>query len=150
MAKLRDIAGPSTTSRIAAAILRIWMKPVRFWTAENPNDSAIRLFVGIGAWHTEKRSDLDERIQAAQEAGQIDTLIGQRAGNVAHLALAARLMDRPQDAIRAGEIAQSILSLPELAPERKRSARIAAGLAAVATGDVQEVMEHWGLSLDIT
>jgi DNA-binding CsgD family transcriptional regulator len=112
--------------------------------SHNPDDSSIRLFVGIGAWLTERRTDLDHLIQAAQEAGQIDPLTGQRAANVAYLALAARLMDRPQDAIRAGEIARSILSLPILILGDEASARIAAGLAAVATGDVQEAGEHYG------
>ena len=108
-----------------------------------PNDTAYGLLVGIGAWHTEERSDIDERFQAAQEEGQTAPLLSQRTSNTVFMALAARVMDRPRDAIRAGEMARSILSAPNLTPENEEKARIAAGLAAVAAGDTENAREHY-------
>ena len=110
---------------------------------EAPDDTVIRLTVGIGAWHTDKRSGLDELVQAAQEAAQNVPLVRQRAANLARLAMAARLMDRPQDAIRAAEMARSLLSLPKVTSLIEVSARVTAGLAAVATGEAQEAMDHY-------
>ena len=108
-----------------------------------PNDTAYGLLVGIGAWHTEERSDIDERFQAAQEEGQTAPLLFQRTSNILYMALAARLMDRPRDASRAGEMARSVLSTPRLIPENEEKARIAAGLAAVAAGDAENAREHY-------
>jgi len=110
---------------------------------ENPSDSVIRLIVGMGAWHAERQSDLEARIQAAKETGLTSPVMHQRSSSARFLALAARLMDRSGDATQAGEIGRSLLSMPRLTPENEANARIAAGLAAVATGDAQEATEHY-------
>ncbi|MCH8909878.1 MAG: AAA family ATPase [Chloroflexi bacterium] len=111
--------------------------------SDHPNDSVIRLKNAIGAWHTEERSDINERFQAAWEESQIAPTLWQRVGNIHYLAWAAYIMDRPRDAIRAGEMARSNLSAPRLAPWNERPARIAAGLAAIAAGDAGEAKEHY-------
>lgn len=111
---------------------------------ENPGDAVQLMLVGIGEWHAGKRSNVETRIRAAQLDARTGPLLLQRVNNLRYLALAARLMDRTSDAIRAGEMARSILSIPELTPADEANVRIAAGLAAVATGDAQEVAEHYG------
>ena len=109
---------------------------------ESPGDTVKLMLVGIGAWHAGKRSGLDKRIHAAQEDARTGPLLLQRVNNLRYLALAARLMDSPADAISAGEIARSILSTTEITPADEANARIAAGLAAVVTGDAKEAAEH--------
>lgn len=111
---------------------------------ENPGDTVQLMLVGIGEWHAGKRSNVETRIRAAQLDARTGPLLFQRVNNLRYLALAALLMDRTSDAIRAGEMARSILSIPELTPADEANVRIAAGLAAVATGDAQEVAEHYG------
>ena len=108
-----------------------------------PNDSVIRLLIGIGAWHTGTPSDLDDLMRTTREAGRTEPQVRQRVDNVVYLALAARLMDRPQEAIWAGEMARSILSLPKLTRNSEAIIRMAAGLAAVTSGDVQDAAEHY-------
>ena len=110
---------------------------------DHPNDSVNRLFASIGAWHIEARSDIDQRFQAALEEAQTAPTLWQRTSNVIVLALAARVMARPRVSIQAGEMARSILSAPRLVPEHERSARIAAGLAAVTVGDAGEATEQY-------
>ncbi|MCZ6539555.1 MAG: LuxR C-terminal-related transcriptional regulator, partial [Chloroflexi bacterium] len=110
---------------------------------ESPGDTVKLMLVGIGAWHAGKRSGLDKRIHAAQEDARIGPLLIQRVNNLRYLALAARLMDSPADAISAGETARSILSMTEITPADEANSRIAAGLAAVASGDGEEAAEHY-------
>jgi len=110
---------------------------------ESPGDTVKLMLVGIGAWHAGKRSGLDKRIHAAREDARTGPLLLQRVNNLRYLALAARLMDSPVDAITAGEIARSILSTTEITPADEANARIAAGLAAVASGDAEEAAEHY-------
>ena len=98
---------------------------------------------GVRMLYTNSRFDLERPIQAAQEEALTGPTLWQRGRNVVWVALVARLMDRPGDVIQAGEMARSILSEPRLAPENEISARIAAGLAAVAAGDAREAADHY-------
>ncbi|MCH8229565.1 MAG: AAA family ATPase [Chloroflexi bacterium] len=110
--------------------------------SESPGDTVQLMLVGIGAWHVGNRSGLGERIRAAREDVTTGPLLLQRVNNLRYLALASRLMNSPADAIWAGEIARSILSMTEITPADEANARIAAGLAAVVTGDAKEAVEH--------
>ncbi|MDP6665844.1 MAG: AAA family ATPase [Dehalococcoidia bacterium] len=110
---------------------------------ECPDDAVIRLFVGIGAYQSEAPSDIDERIQAALGWAQNDPNLGQRLSGISALTVAGRMVDRPRVAAQTGAIARSILSQPSLAPHEEAIAREGAGLAAVATGDLQEAKEHY-------
>ena len=116
--------------------------------SEHPNDSVIRMMIGIGDWHTKERSDIDERFQAARQEGQTAPSLWQRSANATVLVLGALVMDRPHIAIQAGEIARSVLSAPRLAPEIEWSAHTTAGLAAVAAGDAGEALEHYQVLKD--
>ncbi len=107
------------------------------------DDSVARLFVAIGAWHAKEPSNLNEVIKASQEEVRPTPIFFIKTHNAVYLALAARLMDRLEDAIRAGEIVRSVLSAPRLTVVNEVQARIAAGLAAVATRDPQQASEHY-------
>jgi DNA-binding CsgD family transcriptional regulator len=109
----------------------------------SPDDTPIQMTVGIGAWQAGKYHDLENRIQAARKAAQNDPIMNQRSGSLSVLAAAARLMNRPEDANRTGELAESLLSGDGLTPSDEMNIRETAGLAAVAKGDAQGAMEHY-------
>jgi DNA-binding CsgD family transcriptional regulator len=109
----------------------------------SPGDTIIRLAVGLGAWHNGKTSGLAERIRVVREATHVDPIMHQRSANLSILATTARLLDLKQDAIRAGQMAKSILSDRELSDRNEANVRTAAGLAAVATHDAAEAAEHY-------
>lgn len=107
------------------------------------DDSVNRILVGIGDWHTEEPSDMDQRFQAAFEEAQFAPNQWQRMVNISFLALAAWITGRTNASIEAGEIARSVLASTSLIPELERRARIAAGLAAVTEVDAVEARDQY-------
>ena len=109
----------------------------------SPDDGSYQMLAGIRLWHIGENSGIGVRLKGAYRTARTSPSMHQSVANMFWIALAARLMDRPDDAAGAGEIAHSLLSLPKLNIENEVQARIVAGLAAVAIDDVQQARQQY-------
>jgi DNA-binding CsgD family transcriptional regulator/tetratricopeptide (TPR) repeat protein len=110
---------------------------------DHAGDSVIRILAGLGGWHRGDTTDLDSRFDDAHEESQFAPTLWQRASNASFLSLVAWNTNRPDDAVKAGDVVKSVISRPKLIPEIETFARIALSMSAILTGDKVEAAEQY-------
>lgn len=110
---------------------------------DHPDDSVHRILARLGLWHHGNTSELDGRFQDAHEESQFAPTLWQRASNTSFLSLVAWDTGRPDDAVKAGVVAKSIIALPRLIPEIESFARIALSMSAIMSDNDVEAAEQY-------